>query len=95
MGRSIGGKAGKLGGNKSKKGGGSDEVITKSTSMKSNQEVIGILRSCLFDDSGKDRMNFNLLPMLMAYKKKGLNVNISIEHSLGVSVSQLRIQLWL
>ena len=63
------------GGSKSRKGGGSTSV-TKQRKMQTEADKIMTLRSCIFDDAGKDRdVTLDFKPFL-AFKRNGLDVTI-------------------
>jgi GNAT superfamily N-acetyltransferase len=58
------------------------DVVTRKVAITTKRDLLIKLRNALFLDNGKDKIDFGIMPMLMEYKKKGLNLKFSISAKL-------------
>ena len=77
MSKCSGGTGGKAkGGGKTRSGGG-DVKITRKSKLITEHDALVRIRAALFDDAGKDKdVTAKMPPVLMTYKKAGINASI-------------------
>jgi len=64
------------GGSKSRKGGGGSTTVKKERKLQTQKEHLVLLRSCLWDDAGKDKNPVAPFAPFLQYKRNGLDLTL-------------------